>query len=124
MTLDYFSSLIHKSDKEAQDFINELRSRIKSIEATMGDDFESETYLRGLNQVKFLERIIAIITTQQNISEQVITALCNQTIWDLNKETELAQLRLDLNRTKQNNSFLLRFVPKFVNKFPDGVDKV
>jgi hypothetical protein len=118
MTLDYFSSLIHKSDKEAQDFINELRSRIKSIESTMGDDFESEVYLRGLNQVKFLERIITIITTQQNASEQITTALCNQTIWDLNKETELAQLRLELNRLKQNNYFLLRFVPKFVNKLP------
>lgn len=114
MTLDYFNELIAKTDNEAKVFVTELRNRIKSIELTLGDDFETKEYERKVTQIKFLERVINTIVSQQNISVQLTNEIAKDMLWSLDKETELAQVKLELSRMKQNNALLLKLFPKLV----------
>lgn len=112
MSLEIFQSIIDQADREAQDFVNDLKRRVSSIEKSLPEDFESKEYERGINQIKFLQKTIEIIITQQNLSVQLTTAIARNELWTIDKETELAQTKLDLIRMKQNNAFLLRMCGK------------
>lgn len=100
-----FESLFSKADKEAQDFVNNLRSRIKSIEATMGDDWESAEYIKATNQLKFLQNCIRIVVTQQNMSVNLTDTIAKDIIQQIDYQSEIARLRL-------SNIFLLKMCTK------------
>lgn len=130
MTLSYelqaFQAEVTKIDKETQSFVFDMRQRIKDVEYNMGSDWDKPQYKKGLSQIKFLERCINTIVLQQNMSVTLTDLIWKEHLWTLEKETELAMVKLELNRVKQNNSFLLRMCtkldgkrilhPKYINK--------
>lgn len=114
MNLDQYTGHQDKEDKKAQAFVMNCRSRINQIEASMGDDWESPEYIKAVAQLKFLNECIDIIIVQQNMSERLTTTIAKDMLWSLDKETELAQVKLELGRMKQNNALLLKLFPKLV----------
>lgn len=105
-----------REDKRAQDFIHKMRQRIREIEFSLPDDFESTEYIKGVNQIKSIDEVISIITTQQHISVQLTEVIGKDYLWSLEKETELAQTKLELIRMKNNNAFLLKLCTKLDGK--------
>lgn len=105
---DIFADHYEQIEIETKSFLSELRNRVASIEQSLPHDFELPEYERGLNQIKFLNKVIRIITLQQDSATQAIECLA----FDLEKLLELEQIKLELNRLKRNNSFLIDLVPR------------
>ena len=103
--MNIFQSIIDKADKEAQEFVSDLRRRSEHIEANLTDDWESEAFIKGTAQLKFLQQCITIIVSQQNLSVQLTDAIARREEWSIDKELELERLKL-------TNAFLLRLCTK------------
>ena len=113
MNLDEYTNHQQIEDKKAQEFVTKCRTRINQIESSMGDDWESPEYIKAVAQLKFLNECIEIIIVQQNMSQRLTESIAKDYLWSLEKETELAQTKLELSRMKYNNSLLLKLIPKF-----------
>lgn len=116
MNLDEYTGHQDKEDKRAQAFVTNCRTRINQIESAMGDDWESPEYIKAVAQLKFLNECIEIIIVQQNMFERLTTAIARTEAWTIERELELEQTKLELNRMKRNNAFLLKLIPKFTIK--------
>ena len=82
------------ADKQAQKFVNDCKSRIRSIESDMGSDWETPEYIKGLAQVKFLTNCIDVVVNVQNESVRITEELGRNCKWGLDKETELLKEKL------------------------------
>lgn len=81
-------------DKQAQKFVNDCKSRIRSVETSMGSDWETPEYIKGLAQIKFLTSCIDCIVSVQNESVRITEELGRECKWSLDKETELLKEKL------------------------------
>lgn len=100
-----FESIFNKADKEAQAFVTEFRSRIAKIESTLSDDWESDEFVKSTAQIKFLERCVNIVITQQNMSVILTDAIAKDIIQQIDYQSEIARL-------KANNLLLMRICGK------------
>lgn len=116
VNLDEYTGHQEKEDKRAQAFVTNCRNRIDQIESSMGDDWESPEYIKAVAQLKFLNECIEIIIVQQNMSQRLTTAMARTEEWTIDRELELEQTKLELNRMNANNAFLLKLIPKFTVK--------
>lgn len=110
MSLD---DIWHEQDKKMfdklQGLINRCKSQIRDIEAVELTD-------ASFKRRESLNDTLSILQYCWDRSNTYIEALGTEHNWTIDKETELAQTKLELIRMKNNNSFLMKLCTKLDGK--------
>lgn len=100
-----WESLDNDRIAQAQAIVNDFKKRIREIEAK---EFTEASF----KQAKKAKEIIGVIVYISGRTKSFNDLIKEELLWSLDKETELAQTKLELNRMKQNNAILLKIVGK------------